>query len=187
MTNIYFTAIFFLTLLISGCANLLPSVEKTTESPWTSFEGAKQSFDKIVPQKTTVEGLKALNIDPFETSNVKLITYLDLIERFIPNESISLEDLPPGVRSCLAVKEACYGYEVHPQKINSKRQGNVVLDLLNFRRKTITSGWKFNALIVLKKGLVVYKLWGGEPKVVQFEDKKNPLGPLQEVGKLLKF
>jgi hypothetical protein len=183
----YLLLVVLVILLTNGCSSLLPSIEKTTKSPWESFDSAKESFDKIIPQKTTSEDLKRLNFDPFETPNVKLITYLDLIQKFIPNESISLEDLPPGVRSCLAAKEACQGYEVNPQKINSKRHGNVVLDLLNFRRKTMTSGWKFDALIVLQAGLVVYKLWGGEPNILQFEDKRNPLGPLQEVGKLLEF
>lgn len=174
-------------LLTSSCTGLLPSVEKTTQSPWNSFDSAKESFDKIIPQKTTSEDLKTLKFDPFETANVKLITYLDLIERFIPNESIGLDDLPSGVRSCLEAKEACQGYEVNPQKVNNKRYGNVLLDLLNFRRQTKIFGWKFSALVVLQEGLVVYKLWGGEPNVLQFEDKRNPLGPLQEIGEVLQL
>jgi len=183
----YTLLIILVILLANGCAGLLPSIEKTTQSPWDSFDSAKESFDKIVPQKTTSEDLKKLNFDPFETPNVKLITYLDLTERFVPNESISLEDLPPGVRSCLAAKEACQGYEITPQKINNKRYGNFFLDLLNFRRKTKTFGWKFSALIVLQNDLVVYKLWGGEPNVLEFEDKRNPLGPLQGIGEVIKI
>lgn len=179
--------IIFTLLSVNSCSSLLPSVKKTTQSPWQSFADAKNSFDEIIPQKTTKKELQNLHFDPFSTPNVKLITYLDLIERFIPNESISLEDLPPGVKSCLEAKEACQGYEVTPNVISNKRYGNVVLDLLNFRRKTMIFGWKFDALIVLQNGLVVYKLWGGEPNVLEYEDKRNPLGPLQEVGKLLEF
>jgi hypothetical protein len=177
---------FMLSLTISGCSGaLLPSVKQTTKSPWQNFEDAKKSFDKIVPHQTTSEDLKLLGFDPFETPNVKLITYLELFQKFIPNQSVRLEDIDPGVRSCLQAREACQGYEASPKILNSKRYGNVMLDLFNFRRKTITLGWHFSALIVLKNGLVVYKLWGGEPNVSESEDKKNPLGPFQDISRLL--
>ncbi|MDM8558605.1 hypothetical protein [Candidatus Parabeggiatoa sp. HSG14] len=175
----------FMLLMSTGCAGLLPSLEQTTKSPWRSFEEAKKSFDKIESQRTTKEELKKLGFDPFEVPNVELITYLELIERFMPNQSIRMEDLDEGVRSCLQARDVCQGYEIGPQMIDSKRYGNVFLDLFNFRRKTITTGWHFTALIVLKDGLVVHKVWGGSPNVSKFEDKRNPLGPLQDISKAL--
>ncbi len=171
----------------SACSGLLPTLDKKTQSPWGSFEAAKTSFDKIIPQETTNEELKALGFDPFETPNTKLITYLDIIQKFIPNESIGFGDLDPGIQACLKAKADCHGYEITPQEIRNKRYGNAFLDLFNFRRKTRISGWRFSALIVLKNGLVVYKLWGGQPNVLEYEDKKNPLGPLQDIGRLIRF
>jgi CRISPR/Cas system Type II protein with McrA/HNH and RuvC-like nuclease domain len=169
----------------SGCSKLLPSVKQTTESPWQTFEDAKKAFDEIEPQKTTREDLKKLGFDPFQTANVKLITYLELIQRFMPNQSIQMSDLDQGVQACLKARELCQGYEISPQMLNSKRYGNAALDLLNFRRKQMTIGWKFKALIVLNEGLVVHKVWGGEPNVAEYEDKKNPLGPLQNIDNIL--
>ncbi len=183
-TKIY---LLLLSLMTGGCSALLPSVENTTKSPWQSFDEAKTAFDKIIPNQTTRQDLKKLGFDPFETPNVNLITYLDLTVKFIPNQSIRLEDLDPSVQVCLKAREACQGYEVSPKILRGKRYGNVVLDLFNFRRKKLTTGWHFNALIVLQKDLVVYKLWGGEPNISEFEDKKNPLGPFQDmdIGRIL--
>ncbi|MBE9562622.1 MAG: hypothetical protein IMF12_07150 [Proteobacteria bacterium] len=172
-------------LAITGCTGMLPSIKQTTNSPWKTFEEAKDSFDKIEANKTTSNDLKNFGFDPFETPNVKLITYLELIEKFMPNQSIRMEDLDAGVQQCLKARELCQGYEVTPKIINSKRYGNVFLDLFNFRRKNITRGWIFNALIVLKENLVVHKVWGGEPNVSEIEDKRNPLGPLQDINKAL--
>ncbi|MDM8567234.1 hypothetical protein QUF74_16490 [Candidatus Halobeggiatoa sp. HSG11] len=177
--------IFICILTITGCAGMLPSMKKTTKSPWKTFEDAKRSFDKIEANKTTSEDLKKLGFDPFETPNVKLVTYLELIERFMPNQSIRIEDLDVGVQQCLKARELCQGYEVTPKILNAKRYGSVFLDLFNFRRKKITRGWIFNALIVLKEDLVVHKVWGGEPNVSEIEDKRNPLGPLQDINKVL--
>ena len=66
--------------------------------------------------------------------------------------------------------------------MNSERYGNVVLDMFNFRRKTRTTGWKFQGLIILNGERVVYKLESGEPKILELEDRENPLGPLQEIS-----
>ncbi len=175
-----------LSLLLTSCSGLLlPSIETTSKSPWQSFEEAKIAFDKVIPNQTTREDLKKLSFDPFETPNVSLITYLELTQKFIPNQSIRLEDLDPNVQDCLKTKEACQGYQVSPQMLHSKRYGNLLLDLFNFRRQKLSSGWKFDALIVLKDDLVVYKLWGGEPNISETEDKKNPLGPFQDIGNVL--
>lgn len=184
-TRFLIVGILVLSIMASGCAGMLPSVEKTTKSPWQYFEDAKRDFDKIIPEKSTSEDLKRLGFDPFETPNVKLVTYLDLLKVFLPNDSIRMTDIDPGVQSCLKARDACQGYEVSPKVLNSKRYGNVFLDLLNFRRKKITRGWKFSALIVLKEELVVHKVWGGEPNISELEDKRNPLGPLQNIDNVL--
>src|SRR6187455_3198746 len=102
----------FLALVLSttGCKSLFPSDSKTTLSHWQNFDEAQAAFDKITPHKTSVEDLKTLGFDPSTTPNVKLLTYLDLIERFIPNESITLADLQPDVRACIESKDCCHAY-----------------------------------------------------------------------------
>ena len=59
------------------------------------------------------------------------------------------------------------------------------LDLLNFRRKTRETGWKFKALFVIVDDVVVDKLWSGDPYIVQERDTRNPLGPFQDFGGLI--
>jgi len=169
----------------SGCSGMLPSIKQTTQSPWQRFADAKKSFDKIISNQTTRKDLKKLGFDPFTVPNVKLVTYLDLMKIFLPNQSIRMADIDPGVRSCLETRDACQGYEIFPEKLDSQRSGSVFLDLLNFRRITITTGWRFKALIVLKNGLVVHKVWGGQPKISEIEDKRTPLGPLQNIDNIM--
>ncbi|HKI71704.1 MAG TPA: hypothetical protein VKA81_04950, partial [Verrucomicrobiae bacterium] len=89
--------------------------------------------------------------------------------------------LPRPVCDCLEAKDNCQAYEVDLTVTQSKRYGNLFLDMLAFNRKTRETGWNFNALIVLNHDKVVYKLWSGEPNLERFETKKKPLGPLQEL------
>lgn len=171
---------------MSGCGSLLPTTKQATKSPWDSFEDAKTAFDKITPYQTTTDEMRALGFDPFTTPNIRILTYVDIMNRFMPNPSIKKEDLAEGIQFCVDSKDDCSAYEFDPQIIKSKRYGNVILDLFNFRRKSTESGWRFEALIVIIDDIVVYKLWGGNPIIDQNKETKNPLGPLQNSGDILK-
>jgi hypothetical protein len=177
----------FLALVLSttGCKSLFPSDSKTTRSHWQSFDEAQAAFDKITPHKTTVEDLKSLGFDPSTTPNVKLLTYLDLIERFIPNQSITWNDLQPDVRACIESKDCCHAYALDLDIIRNKRYGNLILDVFGFKKNTRITGWSFRALIILKDDMVAYKLRAGEPNIERYEKKTKPLGPLQDLEGLI--
>lgn len=174
-----------LAFFLGGCS-LLPEGKETVESPWRSFADAKATYDKIEPGRTTLAQLKKLGIDPYTTSNVSVLSYLDIIQRFIPNNAIKYDQLAPPVRDCIDARETCWGYEVSPKEIHSKRTGNVLADVFSFRRKTIRKGWSFNALIIFKDNGVVYKIWRGKPLIREQSTQKSPLGPLQNSGDLLR-
>jgi hypothetical protein len=171
---------------LSGCGGMLPKGRTVTESPWGSFDEAKAAFDKITPYNTSIQDLKNLGFDPYSTPNIKILTYLDLTDRFMPNPSIRMEDLDPGVQECLKQRENCHGYEVDPGVVNSKRYGSFWADFFQFKRSTRQTGWRFNALIVILNGNVVYKLWGGEPVINRDDIRKKPLGPLQQSEDILR-
>lgn len=177
----------FLALVITttGCKSLFTSSGARARTPWHNFDEAQSAFDKVIPHKTTVSELKSLGFDPSTTPNIKVLTYLDLIERFIPNASISLEDLQPDVRTCIESKDCCHAYEMELDMTDSKRYGNLALDVFGFNRKTKTTGWRFKALVIVKDDIVAYKLRSGEPNVDRLEKKTKPLGPLQELDNIV--
>lgn len=165
-----------------GCTSLFPSEKRIIKSPWGNFKEVKEAFDQVIPYQTTTDDLVRLNFDPYTTSNITILTYLEIMQRFMPNASISKNDIDPQIQDCLVVRDLCRAYEMKQQYINQERYGNIVLDILNFRRQTQKSGWESNVLIVIKNDLVVYKLWSGKPNVDETVDTKNPLGPLQDLG-----
>ena len=173
-------------LLLGGCSSsLLPVAKGSLESPWESFTQAKQTFDLIIPYQTREAKLQTLAFSPYQNPNIEIVSYLDLINRFLPNSSVRKEDLAPGILECIESHDKCYGYKLTVNRMEGRRYGNVFLDLFNFKRKTHITGWQFNALIVIKDSQVVYKLWSGKPKIDEYVYNKNPLGPIQEPEKLL--
>lgn len=166
-------------LLFSGCGSILPSTRQTVKSPWNSFEEAKASYDKIIVNKCTADDLGKLGLDPFTNPNITILTYVDIIQKFMFNPSIKVEDLDPGLQKCIKAKAGCNAYAIQPKMLASRRFGNAFLDIFDFKRNTRETGWRFDAIAVMVNGVVVYKQWGGNPAIDATSVTRNPLGPLQ--------
>lgn len=167
-------------LLTSGCTTFLPSSRMSTKSSWKTYGEAKAAFDRIAPLSTGAADLTALGFGPY-SPNVKVLTYLDVMRRFMPTQAITKDDLEPHVRECIEAKDGCRALELKVDEINSKRTGDLLLDVLGFRRLSHETGWHFEALILLRNDVVVYKLSSGEPVVDHTAKTIHPLGPLQEL------
>ena len=171
---------------LSGCSFLLPHEEVTIESQWETFDAVKKDYDKILPNETSIKDLSRLGVNPFETANIKILSYLDIIERFIPNASITKEDLDPNIVNCIAEKVKCMAYEIVIGTTDTDRYGNAFLDMFAFKRQTKVTGWYFKALLIIHNDKVVYKLWSGSPKIDKYYYSDHPLGPLQDSSSNLK-
>jgi hypothetical protein len=171
--------------MAGGCSSLLPSSKETLASPWQCYRDAQLTFDKVVPGQTTLLELKHLQLDPEANPNIAILNYSDVMRRFLPHASISMADLDRGVRDCIVAKTLCKGFEVNQKTLNRIRDGNFVADVLGFNRETQISGWTFNGLILIKDGVVIYKLTGGQPAIEERQESSTPLGPIQSVGQKL--
>lgn len=175
-------AVALLCLAAPGCSALLPSSKQATASPWKSYEEAELTFDKIIPGVTTEAELRELKLQPGTNPNIAILNYSDVLIRFVPHASISLSDVDAGVRLCITAKTGCKGYEVNQSSVAKNRNGNFIADVLGFSKSTHITGWKFNGLLLIKDGVVIYKLTGGKPSIAELEEDTNPLGPVQSLG-----
>ncbi len=169
-------------LMLAGCASLLPISNAEVQTPWNSYADAQMMFGKIIINQTTAADLKVLGLDAERTPNVVSLSQADLMRRFANASAMDVNMLDQNLRACLHKLEKCVAMEIEQTRTRRERVGNFWLDFLNFRRKTLTTGWKFDAIVVLEDGLVVYKVWSGKPNIRELEDSHNPLGPFQGVG-----
>jgi hypothetical protein len=168
---------------LQGCARwVLPSNSTTTESPFKNYQSAEDAYNRITPYVTTVQELKARGLNPYTTPNIKVLNYLDLVPRFLPQQTLQQEDLDPAVRACLSGRDRCVGWLAEPSMLANDRTGNVPLDMLGFDRETTSSGWKASMLLLIQDGVVVYKLWSGTPSIIEVKRDTKPLGPLQDLS-----
>ncbi len=170
---------------LAGCSwggSILPKERETVESRFRSFDEAYAAFRTVRVQSTTVEELGAIGFNSRDVPYLEILTYLDLIERFMPRDSIRFADLDASVQDCLRAQLGCKGFIVKPSDIKSERIGSAFMDIFDFRRTQIRYGWEAEALFVMHEDVVVYKLWSGRPRINERREKVNPLGPFQNIG-----
>lgn len=170
---------------ITGCSSLLPGSKETSgtaKTAWQSYDEAEQAFAQITPGTTSVRDLAALRVDPRTNPNITVLHNFQVRERFIPNNTVTLADLDSGVRECIEARTACVGWEINQTAMQKKRNGNAALDMLKMRRETHSSGWRFAGLLLIKDGVVLYKLASGQPLIHEIASSEDLLGPLQAIG-----
>lgn len=170
---------------LTGCGGVLPKRQTVTASTFTSYAEARQAYDRVTVGKTTVTDLKALGFDPATSPNVKELTYLEVMNTFMPHDGIPVSELPKSIQNCIAAQTECVGYALAPGVRHDNRSGSWFLDFFDFKRTVHSTGWNVDTLFVVLDGTVVYKLMSGTAHLDKTSVSKNPLGPLQNLGSAL--
>jgi hypothetical protein len=181
----FLSATFMLSLVGCGGLGLLPHETKASTNSFQSYEQVQSAYTDVVPGQTRLTDLPKLGFDTATTPNVEVLSYLGVIERFLPRSTMSFDHLAPPVQACIESQDRCSAFVFHPQHVESRRMGNIVLDLLGFERRTVASGWTAEVVLLMQDGHVAYKLMSGRPRVEDTHDEITPLGPLQDIGNSL--
>lgn len=169
-------------LLLAGCGGgLLPEQKAQTALPFETYDQVVEAFDQIVPGMTRAEDLPNIGFDA-RKGNVDVISYLGIEERFLPAAGVRWEHLDPNVRACIQAQLWCTGFVFHPSRTRSKRTGGFFADVMGFERITLSERWSAEVILLVMNGRVVHKVFSGNPRTQNLEDKLQPLGPLQDLG-----
>ncbi|MCF6775340.1 hypothetical protein L3V83_02010 [Thiotrichales bacterium 19X7-9] len=168
---------FIVIITTSACSSLLPRTKDVTISKWENFDQLQTAYNQITPYKTTTKDLEVLGFSPYKANNIRIVNFLDVHKEFDP--LMTFNNLPLEVANCLKQENDCVGYYIDIEQLNSKRVGNAFLDVFNFKRITYTTGWDFQAKLILLNDLVIFKTISSLPAIEKLSTKVNPLGPLQ--------
>ena len=174
---------------LAGCASspgmpgVLPENSNKSQMPWATYAEGQTAYDAVKIGASTLSDIKTLGFDPAKVPNIKVLNYVDVVNLFGP--AFKMEDMPAGIKTCVAAKEGCTAYAVRATHVKNKRDGNIAADLLGFQKHTTTIGWEFTATLVLVNDKVVYKLWNGTPDIKASSREFNPLGPMQNMSGMI--
>lgn len=173
-------------LTLASCQSLLPDARDDTLVTWKTFDDAREAIERIEPFKTTRAELSAQGIDPLHNPSVTLLAYPDIVQRFSAGAAALPEQLDPGVLRCLTSGKGCTGYAIAVRRLKRERTGNFWLDSFNFRREVTSTGWTFTATILFVGDQAVFSVYGGQPAINERQVNRNPLGPLQAWGDMIR-
>ncbi len=181
--RIIVSATFMLSLVGCGGLGLLPhDVHLTSAQNFQTYDQVAVAYTDIVPGQTRMSDLPKLGFDTAATPNVEILSYLGVIERFMPRNSMTFDRLAVPVQACIEAQDRCSAFVFHPQHVESRRLGSFFLDLFGFERETLDTGWSAEIVLLMQDGHVAYKLMSGRPRIEDMHDTIQPLGPLQDIG-----
>jgi hypothetical protein len=174
----------FVTLSLVGCGGLglLPYQTDVKNTNFKSYDAVQIAYKSISPGVTRESQLSDLGFDAASTPNVEVLSYLGVIERFMPRDSVKFDSLDPAVQSCIEARDRCTAYVFRPERLHQQRTGNWFLDILGFERTTVSYGWSAEVVLLMQDGRVAYKVMSGRPRIQDYHDNVQPLGPLQDLG-----
>ena len=163
---------------------LLPDQSEIGSSTFQSYKEVHDAFDRIALRRASMNDMSNLGFDAEKTPNVQVYSYLDIVERFMPNSSMAFDKLDPAVQDCIMARTACEGYVFKVAHHDFSRSGSLFLDIFGFVHTTTETGWTAQVLVLVQNGRVTHKLLSGEPRVEIVRDDIQPLGPMQNLGGL---
>jgi hypothetical protein len=178
-------AVVAITLSLVGCGGLSLLPRRTDLSEDQNFQTYNQvqaAYASIVPGETREPDLAKLGFNAQIQPNAEVISYLGVIERFMPRDSIRYDHLATPVKACIEAQERCSAYVFRPSRLEQQRTGSIFLDLMGFERTTIDHGWAAEVVLLMQDGRVAYKVMSGKPNIEGYHDDIQPLGPLQDLG-----
>jgi hypothetical protein len=170
------------TLVGCGGFGLLPRQTDVKNTSFRSYEAVQAAYRTIDPGSTKEADLGQVGFDASQSPNVEILSYLGVIEKFMPRDSIKFDELDPAVRNCIEARGGCSAYVFRLANMHRERTGNWLLDVLGFKRTTMTQGWSAEVMLLVQDERVVYKVISGRPHIQDFDDNVQPLGPLQDLG-----
>jgi hypothetical protein len=166
---------------LGACGSLLPQQTDHASGQFKNYAALKQAYDHVTPGRTRVNDLSGMGFDSSEP-NVEELSYLGVMERFLPRANMGLNDLAPEVRNCVNLRQRCTAFVFRPSLEHSERTGDTMLDVFGFDRTTVSHGWSAEVTLLVEDDRVIYKVISGKPHIENEQEKVQPLGPLQDLG-----
>ena len=171
-----------ISLLIGGCGGtLLPAQDDHANGKFKTFDDVKAAYGRIQPGQTRIAELPTIGFDLAEP-NVEQLSYLGVMERFMPRANMTQDEVAPEVRKCIRSRDHCMAYVFRPSVVHSERTGDTMLDVFGFDRTTVNQGWSAEVTILVQDDRVSYKVISSKPNIHETHEKVQPLGPLQDLG-----
>ncbi|MEJ1970418.1 MAG: hypothetical protein WDN03_17590 [Rhizomicrobium sp.] len=89
-----------------GILTVLPRQSDTAAVGFRSLRDLASAYARVLPGQTRASQLGRLGFDS-TTPNVEVLSYLGMIERFMPRDSAQFDRLDPRLQTCIEARDRC--------------------------------------------------------------------------------
>lgn len=181
----HFLLMIFVSVFLFGCGShnggsaFLPSSESTA-SCWETYDEAMVNY-KNIKVGMVEKSLKDYGIYDGGV-NIRVLNWLS-VYNMLPEDAVRRRTIDKGILDFIDAGDSrAKAFQINVLFEQSYREGSVFLDLFAFKRRTHTTGYEFNGLILLVDDKVSYVLRPIGGPIDKSKKEKKPLGPLQGIG-----
>jgi hypothetical protein len=135
-----------------------------------NYQDVVDAYSNIVPGRTRADELAKLGFDAAAQPGAETLSYLGVIERFMPRQSARFDRLARPVQTCIAARQRCSAHVFRPSQLKEERTGSIFFDLLGFDHTTIDRGWTTEVVLLMQDGRVAYKAMSGKPRIESYHE-----------------
>lgn len=147
-------------LLGCGLLMLLPRHTATSTSATLTRADLASAYTRIRPGLTRVSQFPQFGLD-VAAANARTLTYLGVMERFMPRDSVQFDHLEAAVRSCMAAEDRCTVLIVRATDDMNPRNGGGLLSALGIGAARAGENALPQMTLFVEDGTVVYKSISG--------------------------
>ena len=142
------------TMSLVGCGTLsfLPHQSNADEPGFKSVHDIQAAYARIEPGITRASELSALGFG-IGSGNMKTLSYLGVIERFMPQDSERFDALAPAVQDCISARNRCSAYVYRPRGAKTDAGMLSALGLASQEASSMTG----ELVVLIENGRVAYK------------------------------
>ena len=152
-------AVAALSLVGCGALVLLP-YHGESASIFKSYQQETRAYGRIVPGVTRASQLAEIGFDAMRSPNVEALSYLGVVERFAPRDSMKFDKLDPAVKSCFEARDRCTAV-VFDREAHKNHDGSSLLGLFGFGAAEASSSHTADIVLLIRDGRVAYKTMRG--------------------------
>jgi hypothetical protein len=153
----YATSIIVLVVTLAvvgfGIASLLPRQSDTNDHGIRSLKELADAYARVKPGSTRASQLARLGFDT-SNPNVEVLSYLGVIERFMPHDTVGFDHLDVAIQDCIEARDRCTALVFKPAETHVREAGMLSMFAMDSAK---AAGEAAEVTLLVQDGRVAYK------------------------------
>jgi hypothetical protein len=151
-----------LALVGCGALTLLPRQNDPAPTRLTTMRDLAAAYGRVQPGLTRASQLARLGFDPASAS-AQALSYLGVMERIMPRDSVRFDRLDAAVQDCIAARDHCTALVFRPLRRSYAPGRNIILTAFGLGAAAAGTDQPPEVTLLVRDGRVAFKMISGMP------------------------